>query len=72
MADMDAISTQQAAKILGIPARTVRHQAKNGRLPVIYKGTGETASAYVFDRCEIERIAKDRRSSASHSEAVTA
>lgn len=54
--DFDLINVTEAAAILNISARAVRHRALAGKLPAQKLGTG-TAS-YVFRRVDIEAAAK--------------
>ena len=51
------ITTAEAAALLGVDASTVQRRARRGLLPTVYKPDTRTG-AYVFDRDEIESIAR--------------
>lgn len=49
------LTVDQAAELLRITPRAVRHRISAGRIAAVKIGTGRT-SAYVIDRSEIERV----------------
>lgn len=52
------IGTREAARVLGLSRSTVNRRAGSGLIPYVEKLPGRLGS-YVFDRTEIERLAKE-------------
>lgn len=56
MSNFDPISVEEAAVILRISPRAVRHRIKAGSIPAQKIGGGQT-SAYVLNRSDVEAAA---------------
>jgi excisionase family DNA binding protein len=57
--EANVILADEVAEILGINKSTVTRRAADGRLPYLRKIDGPRG-AYIFDRVEIERLAKEK------------
>lgn len=55
------IPTSEVAALLSIHVATVVRKAQAGEIPFAVKLPGETG-AYLFDRAEVERLARERAS----------
>lgn len=56
MHNPDTIGSAEAAAILGVDRSTVTRQAKAGKLPVKFRGSGRTGELF-FSRQRIEKVA---------------
>jgi excisionase family DNA binding protein len=55
----DLIGTAEAARILNKSHRTVHRMVKAGRLVPAMKAPGGFAGAFLFDRAEVDALAKE-------------
>lgn len=58
--NIDAVTTAEAATILGVHLRTIHRWVDTGRLTPLVKAPG-LRGAFIFDRASVERLAAEAR-----------
>lgn len=56
----DWVNTAVAAHMLGLSLRSIHRFAEDGTLPPVMRVTDSPNGAYLFEREDVERLAKDR------------